>query len=154
MKADHDNIRSIRAFQLGWFLLAVHTGQARNPLAVEAQINAHASVLGLILPVGWADTITSNNPDQFASGWRKLVAVLRVQFADRNSLELRYFDAGHELPVTAARGQYTKVRNGLASLQLPAGLAEPQEDAANWLNKIHAYFNEVIRASASYSDHL
>lgn len=133
------------AFQLSWLLTLLLTKQASHRSAVEAQVEGYAAELGLELPRTWRQDVQASDSGE---AFNDLVGALGGQLVVRNPQLTPYFEAGFNLFLEASREDYAGLKATISRLDLPTELREPCGDKLAWLNRVHDYFETVLRERA------
>ncbi len=130
------------AFQLSWLLTLLLMKQTPNSSAVEAQIEAYAAELDVVLPPTWRHDLQASNSGKAFNG---LLGTLGGQLVANKPKLTPYFEAGLNLIMAASKSDRAALAAIATKLDLPTQLREPGEDALAWLNRVHDHFETVLR---------
>ncbi len=140
-------VRQAKAFQISWLIMSLLTNNARHPVAVQEQIEAHASDLGLRLSESWTEQIRM---DDGGAGTMRLMELLGGQIVAGQPEYLPYFEAGFNIVLNVGRTRGAEFDDALIrNLDLPDELRSYQGSALDRINAIHDHFEALLRSSAA-----
>lgn len=134
------------AFQISWLIMSLLSNNARHPEALYEQIEVHSRELDINLPSSFKDQI---HGDDGGSSAMKLVSSLGGQLVAKQPKLTPYFEAGFNLPLTVGKTGGKDIIMHIEVLDIPNQLRKPQDNPLIWINKIHEYFENILRNKQS-----
>jgi hypothetical protein len=136
------SVEQARAFQLSWLLVAVAANLLDHTPAALAEIEILANQLGLTLPPSWQEALRT---DDGGSALQGLVARLGGQLRVLHPKVLSYYEGGFNLLISASHDDDLNFEQALAKLEIPADLKLTDGDFLERVNRIHNYFESILR---------